>query len=310
MVRSGEDGSRSETTNFRRSDKLRESVASEVMQESTTEKIRAWFEKTGYPLEMNVARAWLRAGFVTYQSEHFRDVEGDLDVLDPDSVRAGKVREIDVLSVQVAHEISDISPSSPSSPRELVTAFVTECKSGKTSKDKPWVLLSRERSGEPLPMPDQQTAGAGGGQAALRLLAAVPASLERSIFAVPERVAYSITRAFTDRDDENYDVPYQACVSAAKAAKYWAWKYGTDRGSAVVVFPVVVTSAPLMQAWLGPEGRVEIAQVDRGVFLWRNPVVATVTRVDVLTEAAMPTFAAEAKDTCDELAEVYFTAST
>jgi hypothetical protein len=85
------------------------------------DKIQDWIEKTGYALEMRVARTLRRAGFRAVQSEYY-----------PDPSDPKKHREVDV----VAYEdmTTDLHQS--------CLLLVLECK---VTSAKPWVLFTNKR---------------------------------------------------------------------------------------------------------------------------------------------------------------------
>ena len=90
-----------------------------MMENDLKNKVTAWIETQGYPLEMRVASALREVGFDVSQGEYYDDPETQT------------AREIDVVAVKG----DDYGL--------LEVSIVVECKK---SADKPWVLLSRRIS--------------------------------------------------------------------------------------------------------------------------------------------------------------------
>ncbi|MCD4671209.1 MAG: hypothetical protein K8R77_00970 [Anaerolineaceae bacterium] len=80
-------------------------------------KIENWLNKQGYPLEINVARSFRKAGFQAIQSDYYVDPESE------------NYREIDILAINQKKFNSHL----------VEVSLHIECK---TSIDKPWIIFS------------------------------------------------------------------------------------------------------------------------------------------------------------------------
>jgi hypothetical protein len=207
-------------------------------------RLRTWLERQGYPLEMQVANSFARAGFRVIQSEYYSDP------------RTNTLREVDVYA---------------SLQRDIVRTFFRlamfiECKAGKS---KPWVVFVSQKGMADRARVSQRCSNMMGTFWLLEVSLRKDVS-DLSIFRLPTAPGYGITAAFTD----GVDVPYAAIMSAAAAADSEA-QAGDTSGQGLffsVHFPVVVTEAPLFVCALGSDHSPKIERVEKTVLAWRNPV--------------------------------------
>ena len=244
------------------------------------QRLKEWLDKGGYPLEMQVARTFRQKGFSVIQSDYFVDPESE------------KQREIDVVAFK-EQRVDDTL---------LRISFVVECK---VSKNKPWVLFTSDEVflSESRKVSQRFTSLLG----ALFLRSLVHSQVDEDVaksllFALPKRPAYGVTNAFT----EGKDVPYEACMSVAKAAKAKVWK--TDQFMAQskkrvveIAFPVVVIDALLFEVFL-EEDDIGLEKVDFGVLVWRNPVsFLPHTIIHIVTKNYLGRFVQSANETVNLL---------
>ena len=151
----------------------------EMAEDELSGKVKAWIQIQGFPLEMQVAEAFLKAGFRTVQADYYTD---------PDT--------------QTNREIDVVASSQADYGRHVVRLnVVAECK---VSKDKPWVLLTSSRP----------KAANHSGEKLLMRAAKMEAYQRLALFRSPERPAYGVLQAFSSGND----AAYIASMSAAKAA--------------------------------------------------------------------------------------------
>jgi len=245
---------------------------------SLENKLYAWLETQGYPLEMRVAKAFQTSGARVIQSDYYTDTSTE------------ESREIDVVAYWQS-TIEDLL---------IRVSFVVECKS---SKEKPWILfVSPEARLTPSARVVQRAASELGRRTLLRI--SKEASIQSlPIFKLPEAPGYSITQAFTS----GHDVCYAAASAVANAAI--ATTNETDKPSSgfqrpailQIVFPVLVTEARLFAAALEEDGSVSINEEKSGVLLWRNPIVGLPhTIIHVVTLNALSDFIADARESAEK----------
>ena len=245
---------------------------------SLENKLYAWLETQGYPLEMRVAKAFQSSGARVIQSDYYTDTSTE------------ESREIDVVAYWQS-TIEDLL---------IRVSFVVECKS---SKEKPWILfVSPEARLTPSARVVQRAASELGRRTLLRI--SKEASIQSlPIFKLPEAPGYSITQAFTS----GHDVCYAAASAVANAAI--ATTNETDKPSSgfrrpailQIVFPVLVTEARLFAAALEEDGSVSINEEKSGVLLWRNPIVGLPhTIIHVVTLNALSDFIADGRESAEK----------
>lgn len=228
------------------------------MNQTPESSISKWLETQGYPLEMLVAREFRKGGFRTIQSEYYTDPETDTK------------REIDIYAS--AQESSD-----------AVLFRVSLCIECKQSREKPWVLFTSEDIRLASRARVVQRASTRLGENLLQKLMADEQIQRLKLFSLASRPAYGITQAFTS----GQDIPYAACMGAAKcaAAKVnQANQY--PEPVCEVSFPVVIVDGKLFESYLSEDGEVIINEVESGTLVWRNPVVAmphTIVRISTLS---------------------------
>jgi len=237
-------------------------------------KIRAWLEKTGYPLEMSVARYLKQAGFTAVQSEYYPD---------PDS---GQYRETDV----VVYE-DDTKDSI-----QTLLLLVLECKA---AMDKPWVLFSTESSLPPS-VAVQERATSSHSTQILTKLSSDPVIQNSSLFSLPNRTGYSLVTAFSDKKDVSEDRTYASIMSVASACRGLIAKIDQATRSAqnihTFAIPFLILRGRLYEAYLDKDGNTQIVATNDGVLAWRNPVLAHFSFVRIMTEEGLERAASKLKE--------------
>lgn len=231
-------------------------------------RLEEWLAGSGYPLEMQAAQAFRRAGFNVSQGQYYSDAE------------MGKGREIDVVA----------SNATGGFPGVMVKAVI-ECK---RSPGKPWVLFTNESNPFSLLSFLVSTASRTG-HIFINRARATGVLTRLDQFKAPERVAYGMTQGFTEAHENNVDVTYKATMSAVKAAM-WTVKEHEAHWEALdavglVVFPVIVIDAPLFEYYL--DGDVPtLKRINRGILHVTHPDGSGSMHVDIVTQEACATYAA------------------
>jgi hypothetical protein len=232
---------------------------------SLEERVRRWFAGSGYPLEMRVASLISQRGFSVYQSDYY---------LDPD---LKEQREIDVVGLDELRIDGG---------RFRLTVAI-ECK---TSRDKPWLVLSSAQSDRDGPKHVEDRSASRAGMEFLRRVCDRSDIQELAIFRQPARNGYSVVRAF----GEGPDIPYAAMMSASKAARAIAEEASHVRADYVVaeiILPVVVLDGRLFEAYLTRDGETIMSETSRALVYWRNPVAGNIhSVVSVMTFTALDSF--------------------
>jgi hypothetical protein len=96
------------------------------------------------------------------------------------------------------------------------------------------------------------------------------------------------------------DHAYAAVMSVSKATSAVLEQMGSDEDSFELIWPVIVTEAPLFEAQLSASGELDVQPVDRATFLWRHPAAGRwATAIDVVHADAAATLIQEIKDAVD-----------
>jgi hypothetical protein len=217
------------------------------MSDELFKKVRGWLEENGYPLEMQVARAFRETGFSPVSSSEY--------YLDPDE---GKPREIDVIAAMqttIAGVVFQI-------------AFTVECKS---SKGSPWVCFCAG-GGQ-----DRELVSVGfaarhatrHGRDLINEIASKPDETTNLLFNIPENHAYGVTNALKEN---GVDLPYRAMLTARKAAQALIAHYdriqAADRTWTVcIAFPLIVVDAPILNCRMDDNSKIELSQTDSQTIL-------------------------------------------
>jgi len=225
-------------------------------------KIKKWLNESGYPLEMEIAQCLQKAEFSVNQSEFFEDSE------------SGKWRETDVVAYAEHRSLSC----------QATFALIAECKG---SKNKPWVLFS-SKDNYPESLSVARRASGSRCNSILKLLASSNKEIIKSpLFAVPERPGYSLAVALKNdgnKDDgNNIDVAFKALNSVLKATIGLINRL--DNLNIIhFVWPAIVINAPLFESYLDDEGNLQVNEIQKGLLIWKNPMINNHTLVDIYTK--------------------------
>ena len=236
-------------------------------------KVAEWLATEGYPLEMQVARAWLRSGFHVQQAEYYEDPE------------TKTLREIDVIAgIQIAFG------------RHLIR--LTLCVECKVIKNRPWVLLTSSDVQLAAPAQVTQRAASKHGLIFLRMVAHNKTYQNLQLLRLPPRPGYGLIQALAAKGS---DVAYAACMSAVKAtaSRVAAANAAADRDLrhiVEIVVPVIVVEGHLFESFLDHDGEIKVHELGEGTLVWRNPLVQRPhTIVRVVTLSCLPQLIKEAQ---------------
>jgi hypothetical protein len=221
-------------------------------------KVSEWLNKSGYPLEMVVAKALQDAGFGVVRAEYFEEAS------------SGKWRETDVVAYEERR----------GQTCRAIFALVAECKGG---RDKPWVLFT-SRDPYPSQLSVARRATTEGGESILNVLALNPDIAASQLFRVPERPGYGLTIAF--RETDKSDHAYEALNSVCNATLGLLRRLDAVPNDRIIPFawPVIVINAPLVEAFLNDDGEVQVVPIDDGLLIWKNPLITRHTLVAIYTK--------------------------
>lgn len=218
--------------------------------ELTPEEVQNWLAKGGFPLEMQVARAFQRAGFSVVQSDFYKDPETE------------KQREIDLVAVREfgRKEDGDV----------LRMVVVVECKH--LARDKGWVVFTeRRRFDTSIGVTSQVSSGYG--PKFLEAVAKRGDMRGTGLFSVGA-LGYSMAAARKPkkdsdrRDRQEKDSAYDALLGVAHAAASKASSWWTG---ITIVFPVLVTDGSLFECGL-EEDKAVVAPASECFLVWKKPV--------------------------------------
>ena len=232
------------------------------------EKVLDWLQKTGFPLEMEAASAFRRAGFDVRQSFTYPDPQSE------------KGREIDVLA------------TNPDIVGVIDVSFVVECK----ASPNPWVVLTSE---DALSNYNRLFAFAVTSNAASEALSArwrqglgkISPYIER-----PTRGGYGFRQAF----GKDNDPAYSAAVAVMKACRGVAQdREGIPR--LAFAFPIIVVDSPLFECSLRENGEgLHLTEVEQSDFLFSVHIPEQVgCCVKVVTRKHLNSFTCWAKQLAD-----------
>jgi hypothetical protein len=240
-------------------------------------KIQAWIEEQGYPLEMKVASTLIESGFEVRQSFYYTDPESK------------EVREIDVVGSST--EIIDF----------VDVHFVIECK----ATSKPWILFTSENTFTNF---NKYFAYCLYSEEGKKRFIDKTMSIQKlgdrlTWFDKKGRNGYAITEAFTSSVDNTY----KAAMSTLKASV--ALKASEDKGKRkplTFIFPVIVVDGYLFEGYLDSNGNLVIDEIERGFLHFPKQInEVTGTTIYISTLNYLPQFIVEAKKMTEEIKELF-----
>ena len=247
--------------------------------EDTVEaKVQEWLTRTGFPLELRVAREARRSRCLwAEQSRYFVDPETD------------QVRETDV--------VVGLGPERQPSSSNVV--LIVECK----AKPVPWIVF--DDGDLPTDDAEQRMSWAVGAAPRNRYgdglrMGLIPNAFTGNTLLAPSRTGSGIVAMEDRQKGQERNSAWDAVRSAVSAAVGLAPEFDSrtvDNGdSPLLLFPVVVTSGKLMRAYLSGD-KVAVESVDRAEVLWRPTARKAYVRCLVVREEAWPKLLQQAQAT-------------
>lgn len=231
------------------------------------DKIRAWLDEQGYPLEMRVACAFRRAGFRVFQSDYYRDRQSET------------FREIDVVA-SADHRVGTLL---------VRLQFVIECKA---SRNKPWLMFCSRDAALAPPARVAQRSASKVAAAALSRLAQRKEIQDLDLFQIIDPPAYGATQAFTTGNDMVYTALTGVGSAVSARTQDVDDQRSLKRRFCIILFPIVVLEGRLFSCVLQDDASIAVAETERGTLLWRNPVAGEPhTIVNLLTDRVLQKFA-------------------
>ena len=201
------------------------------------EKLKQWFNKTGFPLEIETTRAFFLQKFHVEHSAVYPDPETQ------------QSREIDVLALR--GDITGI----------FSILFPIECKTG----DKPWVVLTDPDhyswySGLSIAIMSHKA------QESLSQNVEEYADIYKNLFG-QTAYGFSLKQAFSGENDH----AYTACMSTLKAAKSLV-EEGVEHNRIIFAFPTLIVDTPIYEYSEGPNGEQFFNEVTSSSFFFSTQI--------------------------------------
>lgn len=244
-----------------------------------------WLETQGYPLEMEVAKAFRASGFRVEQGAYYED---------PDTKKS---REIDIVASQTRlYEELHV----------WLTCFV-ECK---LSHEKPWVLFTSQRPENVSDRFNMVTSTLG-----MKLLFSTNRnkSPRPRILQPRDRLGYGITQGPRNpkSKEDNADVAYAAVMAATKAAVWRAARNKADfdvkdgEPIAEIIIPTVLIDGMLFEYFLDNDDTKRLRRIHSGVLTLGSPIPSRYhpTSVQILTKEGLPEFVSSMSELMEHMYE-------
>jgi hypothetical protein len=241
------------------------------------DKVKAWFESEGYPLEFDTSRVFKEQGFSTLQGYYISDETN------------GQPREVDVLA-DIDLRLDDY--------KFIRARQVVECK---WSRDKPWVIFTSRQSTMAESACIAQTIGSRLAEAAMFCEAGNSHLYEMDTFKSPQRGGFAGHRAFEKEGDNKQDQFYRAVQGVVNAAVALARRHDASSHNELTIpdhcfllFPIIVVEGSLFEAYYDDKAAaISLAEVDNLRLFWRGSKAnrRPITVVDVVTAKAAAAFA-------------------
>ncbi len=221
------------------------------MNDAKLEKVRAWLEKSGYPLELEIARQVEAIELAWTQSWHYLDEDTQ------------KYRETDVIAWK------EILLRTDRDPVLVRLSLCIECK----RSDASWVAFTSKRTSPGDLFEVFATPASEYGTKVLKRIA--PFLLESPAFQRDDPVAYSVTTAHLGKKGQprnERDSAYGAIrgVSDGSIARARAAD-GAGMTVAEIVVPLIVFDGDLLAATLQDSGEISLDPVDEILVVQRRP---------------------------------------
>ena len=233
------------------------------------EKLKSWFLKTGFPLEVETSSAF------TSNSLH---VEHSFVYPDPET---GKNREIDVLGYYCDHT-------------KLFRAYIAaECK----ADGKPWVVLTDPKYYHQFD-PYEISVSSEKNQKLVEIHCGEYEAAHYQCFG-PRTGGYALKQAFSEGEDR----AFAACLSVLKASTTIA----EIKDHISIVVPTIVVSAPIFEYSTSPNGEHSFQQVQGSTFQFSAYIdTFRSCTIRIISSAHLKTFAARFSAFAQECNRIFY----
>ena len=240
-------------------------------------KIEEWLEKSGFPLELKVAKLFSKAGFGVGQSIFYEDPITE------------KLRETDILAYRT-ESINDVWVN---------LTFVIECKK---SLDKPWISFMNDQVMN-LTKNESPILATKNGHDLLKEIIKNSNYKSPLIFPDLKKIGYSVIRAFND----GKDMAYSATQTTLSAAEFFISKSNdSDKKFMNFYLPIIVVEGELYEATLGKKENIELKEVsETKISTTKSFADNSSTFISITTMDNLDSFAHNLSKDCDEFYSKY-----
>ena len=232
------------------------------------DRVHEWLEKSGYPLEMEVAALLHARGFSVTPSFIYTDDE------------SGKNREIDILATK-----SDKMGFTHA-------GFVIECK----STPNPWVVFKSTDSSTFASTLVGLSLHTETADSAIERLRATSSNI---LWSVQRRhLGYGLREASSGQNDS----AYSACTSLVKASKAWLSSPRVASPRIAFAFPVLVVDSPIFECSLNEKHQIDLVEVSESFFVFSPPVAGqTSCLIRIVSKPLLQHFSKYAADLANDV---------
>jgi hypothetical protein len=110
------------------------------------------------------------------------------------------------------------------------------------------------------------------------------------MFALPERIGYSLVVALGEQNDRAY-AALMSVLSATKGIVADLKRRSSSQSLHAFAVPIIVVKGRLFESFLDDAGSMKIKEISSGTLLWRNPVLGVMSTVTVVRESAFQDYA-------------------
>lgn len=237
--------------------------------------VKDYLSNNGFPFEMRVAKQFRQAGFETYQSMLYKDVESRKD------------REIDINAYYIRNYY-DV---------QFSFKVTIECKYAKT----PWILFTGENAGFSELNVHQLYCSNYAGDKILQALGRYPEW--RNAFVVDKRLAYGITETAKKEGEEEGRNAYKALTTLLNALQYEKVAKPTHPKQFEIFIPIIAVQGKLFECYLSDSNEEVVNEIDEGQVLYKSNIYPGIFPiVNVVTEEKIPSLA---KKVFDDFKRIY-----
>lgn len=231
------------------------------------DRVMEWLDKSGYPLEMEVAAVLHEKGFSVTPSFIYTDDD------------TGKNREIDLLATN--KEVMGFTH----------VGFVIECK----STQNPWVVFKSKNKDEYVNLSLGLGLHTETAKPALDRLRSEPGNIKwliqrRGIF------GYGLREASSGQNDSAYSIS----VSLARASGAWLSSSSLASPRVAFAFPVLIVDAPIFECSLDDKNKITLNEVQESFFVF-SPSGQPSCVIRVIHRCLLREFAAYADELSKEI---------